>query len=53
MRVILNRGVAVIAGENAVKAGCMPGWINEDTLAGGGSHAGLAVACQAVLVLLE
>jgi len=34
MRVILNRGMAVIAGENAVKAGCMPGWINEDTLAG-------------------
>lgn len=52
VRVILDRSVAIGASENAVNTGRVLGSIHHNISARGRSHPRLAVASQAVFVLL-
>src|SRR5208337_3539884 len=50
MREIFDGGVAVLAAENAVGAGGMPGRVDRNALPGAGLHSRLAMARQTALV---
>lgn len=53
MRIVLDRRVTISTRQHTVQASGMLGWIDKDALASRGSHAGLAVARQAIFVLLD
>ena len=53
MGIILERGMAVVAGQTAVDAGCMLCGINRNAFAAGRSHSRLAVTGKTSFVLLQ